>query len=264
MAVIDNIINNSDLIAYTSYWDTDKIIGYYSGSLSVAVASVGSVATATATQTTGFGKSCYFVGQFSLDGGTTWNDLGVYQPNLTTAGRPVLQTTTLRAYVTSGGVLTLVALNWYDSVHSTSSSYTISYRVTLLAKQDQGAVSTVNVTPQIFLDTFGAIAPQVFMKGTFAVSTTANTTINHNLGPGFVSGAMSFFEPTSNTAGIEGVVTVPAGAMMSLDWFRGSSSGVSADVRLDSTTAVFTPLQSNSSTPNGIAGTQHYLLYINT
>lgn len=264
MTAIDNLIRHSDLVAYTSYWDTDKVIGYFSGTLSVGAASVGSVATATTTHDTGFGTSCYFVGQFSTDGGTTWNDLGIYQPNLTTPGMPVLQTTTLRAYVTSGGVLTVVALNWYDLVHGSSSSKTITYRINLLAKQNQGTITPVNITPSTFLDTFGSMTPQIFAKGTFTASTTLNTTINFTITPGFIAGGMSFFEPSANTAGIEGVVTVPAGSIMSLDWFRGSSSGISADVRLSSTSAVFTPVQSNSSTPNGIAGTQHYVLYLNT
>lgn len=263
MSVADNLLESTVLgrVSYTSYFETDKIIGFTSSSMTVAAAGVGSVATDTATFDTRFGTSCYFLGQFSTDGGTTWNDLGVYIPNLTTPGAPVLQTTTLRAYVTSGGVLTLVALNWYDNVHGTSSSKTIHYRIALIAKQNQGTVTPIGISPTAFFSTSSSnTSPQIYLKGTFAVSTTADTTITHNIGA--LPGAQSWFVPTANTAGIEGVVTVPAGSMMSLDWFKGSSSGSSAAVKLTSTTASFSPIQSNSSTPNGIAGTQHYLIYL--
>lgn len=259
MSASDNLLANYSKVEYTSYYQSDMIIGIHSGSFTVAAPSVGSNTTNTDTFTTGFGTSCYFQGIFSTDGGTTWNDFGVYIPNLTTAGQPVFQTVTCRGYITSSGVFTAVGINWYDLVHSSGTSKTIQYKVAFFAKQNQGSISPLSYVQKAQFDSRLNVQ-KIYLRGTFAASTTSNTTITHSLG--YIPKVRSFFEPTSSTAGVEGVATMPAGAMATLDWFTGAGSGLSADVEITTTTAVFTPLQSSASTPNGIAGTQHYLIYL--
>lgn len=259
MSAIDNLLANYSKVEYTSYFQSDMIIGIHTGSFTVSAPSIGSKTTATDIFVTGFGTSCYFQGIFSTDGGTTWNDFGVYQPNLTTPGQPVLQTVTCRGYVTTGGTFTAVGINWYDLVHSSGTSKTIQYKVAFFAKQGQGSITPLPYTQKTQLDSRINIQ-KIYLDDTFAASTTANTTITHNLG--YIPKVRSFFEPTSSTSGVEGVATVPVGAMTTLDWFTGAGSGLSADVEITSSNVTFTPLQSNVSTPNGIAGTQHYLIYV--
>ena len=235
------------------------IIGITSGSFTVAAPTLGNNKTATVTFDTGFGTTCYFQGIFSTDSGATWNDFGSYVPNLTTPGQPVLQTTTCRGYVTSGGIMTMVGLNWFDIVHSSGSQKTILYKVALFAKPDQGNITPIDTSENTYYDS-RENSRKVYISGTFDASTTANTTIPHSLG--YAPKVSSFFVPTSSTGGNEGLATVPAGALTTLDWFSSSGSGISADVQISTTNAVFTPVQSSTSSPNGIAGTQHYLMFL--
>lgn len=230
----------------------DQIIAVYSGSFTVGAASAGSFATATATNTTGFGDNCYFQGIYALDGGSTWNDFGVYQPNLVTAASPVFQTQTCRGYVTSGGVFTAVGINWYDNVHASSSSHTIQYKVALFSKIGQGIITPV-ATNELTAHTSKYNSQKVFDSGTFAISTSASTVVVHGLG--YVPKFRAFFVPTNSTAGSEGAYTVPAGAMTTLDWF-------STSLQLDTTQATFGTVVDSVSSPSGINGTMHWRGYL--
>lgn len=256
MSAADNLLANYNKVAYTNYYRSDMIIGVHSGSFTVSTPSAFSYTTNTDTFNTGFGTSCYFQGVFSTNGGTTWNDFGIYQPNLASPG-PQTQTQTCRGFVTTGGVFTAVGINWYDIVHSSATSYTIQYKVAFFAKQNQGDITPLPVTDIVAFDS-RYVVPKIYTQGTFAASTTGNTTISHNLG--YYPKVRSFFEPASNTGGVEGVYTIPAGAMATLDWFTGAgiSSGIycSGDIQISTTNVVFTQLGT------GIAGTQHYIIYL--
>lgn len=258
MSAADNLLANYAKVAYTSYYQSDMIIGKTSGSISISAPTAGNVyLTGNQTYDTGFGGTCYFQGIFSTDG-STWNDFGSYKPK-TTGSYPVLQTQTCRGFVSTSGVFTAAGVNWYDYVNMTSAATTIQWKVVFFAKKDQGSITPTGTSYTTQFDTRYE-TQKIYLWDTFSASTTANTTVNHNLN--IVPKVRSFFAPTSSTTGIEGWYTVPAGAMATLDWWTGSGSGKSADVQITSTTAVFTPVQDGSSSPNGIAGTQHYIIYV--
>lgn len=259
MSTADNLLTNFSKVAYTSYFQSDMIIGVHSDSFTVGSPPSFGTSTNTDTFTTGFGTSCYFQGIFSTDDGSSWNDFGIYRPNLSTPSQPVLQTVTCRGYVTSTGVFTAVGINWYDFVHSTGSSATIKYKVVFFAKQSQGSITPLAITEKAFFDSRYTVQ-KIYLKGTFLTSTSSNKIITHNLG--YYPKTRSFFEPSSSTGGNEGLATIPAGAMTTLDWFSQSGSGESADIEIGTSSITFTPLQDNVSFPNGITGTQHYLIYL--
>lgn len=249
-----SLTNPQDLLIAVPTFPIDRIIGTTSGSFSVSAPSASpGFTTNTATFVTGFGDTCYFQGIFSTDGGTTWNDLGVYQPDLTSPAAPVLQTVTCEAYM-NGGTLTLVGKNWYDLVHSTSSAYTIQYKVFFIAKNTQGSLTPLTSSQKIFYSSAYNFQKIDFV-GSFAVSTSASTTVSHNLG--YVPKVRAWFVPTNATGGIEGIYTVPAGSMMTLDWFN-------ASVQVNATNVVFSIVLDNSSPTVGIPGTMEYRVYLDS
>ncbi len=254
MSVADNLLANYDKVKYTSYYKSDMIIGTHSSSFAVSSPPAYSYSTSTDTFDTGFGTSCYFQGVFSTDGGATWNDFGVYQPNLAPPF-PQFQTQTCRGYVTPSGVFTAVGINWYDISHSSGSACTILYKVVFFAKKNQGSINPLPVAEKTAFDSRYNVQ-KIYLNDTFSVNPTGNTTIAHTLG--YYPKVRSFFEPASSTSGIGGAATIPAGAMTTLDWFTGAGIGsgiyCSGDVEISTSGITFTQL--------GVAGTQHYIIYL--
>jgi hypothetical protein len=247
------ITNPSALNMAIPYQGIDNIIGIHTGSFtSTAPTLLGQFTNDTDTFDTGFGDTCLFQGIFSVDGGSTWNDLGVYIPDLSTPAQPVLQTVTCQAYIKDDGTLYAVSSNWYDNVHSTSSAYTVDYKIVLLAKDSQGSIMPLS-TSQILAYQSAYNFQKVDVKGSFAVSTSATTTITHDLG--YIPNVRCWFAPTNTTMGSDGIYTLPAGALMTLDWFYAKTN-----VTVDTTTANFSPVVDN--TASGIDGTMYYRIYL--
>lgn len=234
-------------------YKVDQIIGVKTGSFSVAAATaVSNFKTATDTFDTGFGDSCFFQGIFSTDGGLSWNDFGVYRPNLTTPAQPVFQTVSCFGYVTSTGVFTAVGINWWDLVHATSSAYTIQYKVAFIAKDTQGAITPIK-TNETFYYSSKYNYQKIFTNGSFANS-GANTVVAHNLG--YIPKIRVFINNTNSTLGSEGVFTVPANSMMTADWFY-----FATNIYSGLTNATFTPVKDNIGT---ITGTVFYRIYLDS
>lgn len=235
-------------------YSIDQIIGITTGSFNVAApTAIEGYLTSTTTFNTNFGDNSFFQGIFSTDNGTTWNDFGNYQPNLTTAGQPVLQTITCQGYM-NGQSMIMVAKNWYDNVHSTSSAYTILYKVVFFAKNGQGLITPLTTSLKLFY-TSKYNFQKVDTTGSFSVSTTASTTIAHNLG--YVPKVRAWFIPTSSTYGGDGIYLLPAGAMTTLDWF-------SDTVQINTSDVIFSVVGDSSSLPNGISGTMEYKIYLDS
>lgn len=228
----------------------DNIIGIHTGSFSIsAPTSSGVYTTATNSFSTGFGDTCLFQGVFSTDGGTTWNDFGAMKPNLTTAGEPVLQTVTCYGYVESNGTFIATGLNYYDNVHSSGTAYTIQYKVAFLAKDNQGAVTPL-ATNEILQYDSAYNFQKVFSSGSYTNGSSSHT-VTHNLG--YVPKVREWFIPTSSTSGGSGtVLTIPAGALVTADWFGGYTY-----IQVNTTQAIFSSVNNGST----ISGTVIYRIY---
>ena len=228
----------------------DNIIGICTGSFTIAApTSLEGTSTAIKAFTTGFSDTCLFQGIFSVDGGSSWNDLGVYRPNLSTPGEPVLQTVTCRGYVSTGGIFTAVGLNWYDNVHNTSQSYTIDYKIAFMAKDDQASVIPIATTEKIQYES-SYNYQKIYLSGTFA--STTGTPVDHNLN--YVPKVRGWFSPNSATYGSEGVYQIPANCLTTLDWF-------SANIKVSTTAANFTEVQDNNGQ---LDGTMYYRIYLDS
>lgn len=121
-------------LAFFSGDKIDKIIGVHEGSISVgAPTSLQGFLSSSDVFFHEFGDSAYFQGIFSSDGGTTWNDFGAQTPFVGAFPLPAFQTLDCNAKVTTTQLI-VKATSWYDSGNSRSSSYTLQYKVALIAK----------------------------------------------------------------------------------------------------------------------------------
>lgn len=232
-------------------YEPDKIIGIKTGSFSVGAATlVTNPATATDSFTTGFNDTCLFQGIYSLDSGTTWNDFGSYIPDLSTPGFPVLQTTTCRGYITSSGVFTAVGLNWFNLATGISSAKTIQYKVVFFTKIGQGKITPLPTNELLYFTTKYNYH-KIFLQNSYLVSTTRYEVVTHGLG--YTPKVRAFFTPTTSTSGAEGVYTIPAGSLTTLDWYK-------CEVTTGTTQVTLSPLFDSSGT--AINGTEEYRIYL--
>jgi hypothetical protein len=236
----------------------DNIVAIYTGSLNIAAPSntPGNIfKLATATHDTGFGENCYFQGVFNVNGGATYNDLGVYTPILTTP-IPTLQTQTVRAFVSSTGILNVIGVNWYNFVAGTGAAATVGYKILIMTKNTQGNILPTGTNEDLYFNS-AYNYQKIFMEGSVASPTTGNVTVAHNLG--YVPKVRAWYSPSANiTAGDIGY-TLPAGCMATLDWLNLYNNAIPqmyGQETVDSTNLVFSPM-------NGVsAGTLDYRIYL--
>lgn len=193
MSLADNITD----VAFYSNDDVDKVIGVASGTIdSPAPTALGQVTNTTQTFNPGFGDGYYVRGIFSTDSGTSWNDFNVNIPNLTTPAQPVLNTVSAIAAVSQAGILNVIAVNWYDIVHSTSSNYSVMWKAALIAKNNQGSISPLPVNEVINFDSRLYNYQKIAFQGEIPVTLTSGsgftTTVTHNLG--YVPRVRAFFQ----------------------------------------------------------------------
>lgn len=251
MSITDRTAINMAVPAYK----VDQIIGIKTGSFSIVAATVGSQEKfASAAFDTGFGDSCFFQGVFSTDSGASWNDFGVYRPNLTTPGQPVLQTVTCYGIVSPAGVFTAAGVNWWDNVHATSSVYTIQYKVAFLAKETQGFITPIPTSESLYYSSEFNYQKYLLSLASSFPSTTGSTPITHNLG--YVPKVRAFFSPTSTSNNADGI-SITAGSIVTLDHYQ-----YATNVYVNSTQATFTDISTTVSPRTTVNGTVFYRIYI--
>lgn len=147
----------------------------------------------------GFGDSCYFQGIFTTNSGSTWNDFGAQTPNLA-APNPQFQTVDVEAY-SDGTNLYVQAVNYYDVAHSTSSAYTVNYKVYALAKNTMAAKITPGATNAKLYYNSNYNFQKIFSKSNVGISVSggssgSSATITHSLG--YIPKVRAFFVDGSN------------------------------------------------------------------
>jgi hypothetical protein len=122
-------------------YNTDKVIGIFTGTLSVAApTALQQNLYAEDLQTTGFNDTCLTQCVYSLDGGVTFNDDNMSAIDLSTPGSPVFQTCDVTSFC-RGGQVGIAVDNWYNIVTGTGTARTIIYKIYCLAKHDQGILT---------------------------------------------------------------------------------------------------------------------------
>lgn len=163
-------------------YNTDKIIGVFTGSFAVAAPTA--IQRTLLTEVSiphGFGDTCLAQMVYSTDG-VTYNDGDMQVPRLTGAF-PVLQTLEVAAYTTSTNVV-VSSTNWYDSVAGAGFTYTIYYKVFCIAKKTQGTITPIP-TGQILkyssAQNYQKIAIDQVVPLTLALGSTTTQSIAHGL-----------------------------------------------------------------------------------
>lgn len=235
----------------------DNIVAIYTGSLSLAAPTGGFgdiFRTATATHNSGFNENCYYQGFFTVDNNNVYNDLGAYTPDLT-GGFLWRQTQTVRAFVTSAGVLTVIGVNWFNVATGTSAPHTLTYKIFLMAKNTQGNITPTGTNEFLYFNS-AYNYQKIFMEGLTTSSTTINTTINHNLG--YVPKARVWFQPSANVTGAADFgYTLPSGCMSTMDWYVQRIAGVTyGQVNVNTTNLIVGPVN------NTVTGQINYRVYL--
>lgn len=117
-------VENAKKMRFTLRYPPDKILDTFSGSFS-ATKSNSPPSTSYRTNNSfshNLGLQPLLQMVYSRDGGTTWNDQHVTEPDLTDPDKPVFQTIDVGCYATTTAIV-IVATNW------TNTTETIDYRV---------------------------------------------------------------------------------------------------------------------------------------
>lgn len=259
MGVPDNLVTNYAKVAYTNYFKVDNIIGVRTGGISItAPTALQGLLVVRSSVPLSWNDSCYYQGIFSTDGGTTWNELGVMQPNLTTPGQPVLDTVMLQAYVTPSS-LNLVMTNYYDSVHSTSAAYTAQYKIVLFAKNTQGTINVESANEKTIFDS-RVNYQKIYLASSIAFSPTVgivNTyTIPHSLGR--VPRVRAFYIPSVPLTDQSGTTCI-AGGIYTFDWI--GNINAQADI---TNMYIYDDETASIGVPSFPTGTIDYRIYIDS
>lgn len=177
---------------------TDKILGVYTGTLSVAAPTAGQIVLYTEqTQPTGFGDSTLTEAIYSTDGGVTWNDDNMTTPNLSLA-TPIVQTLDVTSFSDANGNIGIATANWYSATLGAGVAYTIQYKIFALAKQNQG-VLTPSITNYRLnyssADNYLKINSQGISPQSLGIGINNTLTDTHNLG--YVPTARAYIEYAS-------------------------------------------------------------------
>lgn len=167
---------------FASFIPIDKIIGTYTGSfVSPAPTSGGGTTTTTFPITTNIPTSTFFQGIYSIDNGVTWNDFcnnqlvlppGIFFPFFSVIGKSTANTMTIKA------------INNYNYNTSSSSSYTVLFKVALIARPDQGIITPQPIGTNTFFNSkynYQKILSDTINNITIS-SGSQSFTIPHNLG----------------------------------------------------------------------------------
>lgn len=210
MAVTEPSAINMSVPDYT----IDQIIGVFTNTLSIGAPtpSPGEI-TVNDVKPHGFGDSCYFQGIFTTDGGVTYNDFGAQTPNLAPP-EPQFQTVDVEAIIDTANV-NINITNFYDVAHSTSSAYTVTYKIYLLAKNTMAKPITPIKTNNVLLYNSSDNYQKAFLRGTVPINVASGATgfsmdILHNLQA--IPKVRAFFLPTSSPKTVYGINNPPLSA----------------------------------------------------
>lgn len=170
-------------------WGVDQIVGTFTGSfVSLGPTSSQNITTTTTAVWTGIPQTVFFQGVTSLDGGRTWQDFNSQIPD-TTGGALNLQTCVTSGASHPDGNFILTTINYYNYNTSSSTTYTVLYKLALFIRPSQAALVTQLITSPFFLNTdrnYQKICVDTQQTLSVTPSTTRDVTgtltVPHNLG----------------------------------------------------------------------------------
>lgn len=163
-------------------YDTDKIIGAFEGDLNIPASGTFTIAQNTISHDTGFQESCLPIGIYSTNFGATWNDMGAIVPSGLS-----FQTEECTASVSSTGIVTILGTNWYDTgTGAGRPAKTVSYKVWLLAKKNQGRIAPLPISAQPLYHSSRFNYQKIFVESVLSLTVVwggiGSVSYTHNLG----------------------------------------------------------------------------------
>lgn len=209
-----SVTNPSSINMSVPDYTIDQIIGVLTNTIFIGAPSPspGEI-TVTDQKPHNFGDSCYFEGIFTTDGGVTYNDFGAQTPNLAPP-EPQFQTLDVEAVIDTANV-NINITNFYDVAHSTSTAYTVTYKIYLIAKNTMAFPIMPLPTNNILLYNSSDNYQKAFLRGTVAINVSGGATgfsndIIHNLGA--IPKIRAYFLPASNPTTVYGINNPPLSA----------------------------------------------------
>lgn len=186
-------------IVFASSIATDKLLGSYTNSFTSGNSTPGTTTTTTDTKVTNIADTTFVVGIFTIDGGTTWNGMETDINHSDAQGD-------IQVFAqSSSGIVQVVAKNTRNASAPVGTwSFTVQYKIMLIAKSDQGTVTPQPIGGNVYFDSrknYQKIAFDTFqtISGTDTV-----TTFTHNLG--YIPRVRVFYE-TAGVLRIRGGIT---------------------------------------------------------
>jgi len=140
MTVDPNIITMA-----TPTFTTDQIIGIFEGSTTSAAPAAFSQNYTETPIAHSFGDTVET--QLIYNTGSGWNDQDMSITRIS-SGRPVFQTLDVIAYSTKSDIV-VASTNFYDNIASAGYAYNIDYKVFILAKKNQNAITPIPTKQRI-------------------------------------------------------------------------------------------------------------------
>lgn len=180
------MVNAADVV-FASSLPTDKLLGSYTGSFVATQVAANSSATYTAFHETSISETTFVVGIFSVDGGNTWNRMEASLNHSDNQGslQVYAESTASRVYVRALNSRTF-------SAPSPGQTYTVQYKIMLIAKPDQGIVSPQPIGSSVYFDSrknYQKIAVDDYRT---INGTGTTTTVTHDLG--YIPRVIVFYE----------------------------------------------------------------------
>lgn len=137
-----SLLNNVSRVSFASPILIDKIIGTYEGSFSLTAPAAGATNTVTTPKTTNINETTLFQGIFSVDGGVSWNPFQTRKNHVERTDASINPQGEVFVYGESiAGTFNIVAQNQRNLSSTFGTNYTLMYKVALIAKKTQGAIT---------------------------------------------------------------------------------------------------------------------------
>lgn len=168
---------NASSVVYASSIATDELLGSYTNSFISSNSTPGTTTTTTDTKTTKIAETTFVVGIFSVDGGTTWQGMETDVNHSDNNGD-------IQVYAQSqSGILTIAAVNTRNaSAPGGTWTFTVQYKVMLLAKPDQGTVTPQPIGGNVYFDSRKNYQKIALDTSQTFTGTNQTLTFTHSLG----------------------------------------------------------------------------------
>lgn len=228
MSLLDNVRD----VAFSSSLEVDKIIGTYEGSFTLSSPSAGNTNTETVAITTNIPETTFFQGIWSKDGGTTWNSFSTRIEHVERTSAAVNPQG--ESYVwgkSESNKFTVIGENTANFSATQLYNLTISYKVALIAKPNQGDITPQPIGSNVWFDSRNNY--QKIATDNIQATSGLNQTVTVNHGLGYVPVVRVFREAA-------GVLELLETKVSSVSFIKVTTSSVTTSISGSFTGSIYT------------------------